>query len=242
VIERVQRWRTWAQRLRDRHARRAQRELPAAMTLLHRKLPVTLMHVAVGLPFTVMVAPRISFASAPHPTAVSVMHARDREIAAVPETVPGRVLENRAQAAAGEVTAAAVEAAVTRNYFVRRMTIAAEMARLLRLSRVVQVSESECLKTRSTAAVALEHTTLLRRRFRREESISTMAVRQVRQSVLQRSATHETGSPAPPPERTRAWAAPPHQPVLPSLDSITDHVIQQIDRKLVAHRERMGRI
>jgi len=43
--------------------------------------------------------------------------------------------------------------------------------------------------------------------------------------------------------RQAEWISPPHdQPSMPGVDALTNHVIQQLDRRLVAYRERMGRI
>jgi hypothetical protein len=87
----------------------------------------------------------------------------------------------------------------------------------------------------------VEHFARLRRRFHREELNATTSMQHMQRITRQTEPPNRPAKPWYTAERERPWANDP-QPQFPSMESITSHVIEQIDRKLVAHRERMGRI
>jgi hypothetical protein len=214
------------------------------MTLLERRLPVSLLRVEAHRPCTILIAPRISVDLSLAAPSVRVVEKRDRESAITRERVVGVVVENRTAAAPGAAPGEeAARAALAKRYFVSRSTIAEETLRKLRRSTIERTEETLATARRATAELAVEHAALLKRRFQREETTLLLASRQVRRSVAKSApaAAAETFAPNPAPERARPWPASA-QPAAPSLDFIADHVMQQIDRKLVAHRERMGRI
>lgn len=95
-----------------------------------------------------------------------------------------------------------------------------------------------------TVETTAEQMTRLRRLAHREETT------QVEPRLSLRAApapAQPTDPPAVQPAQRQArqaeWTSPTHdQAAMPGADALTNHVIQQLDRRLVAYRERMGRI
>jgi len=244
VIGRVKHWRSWAARLIGRHARTFERR-GLSMMLLRRSAPVILTHVTLRRCGSVVLSPRISAALSLDLPSVRVAEPRDVERTVVVQRVPGRLIHPPAASTPVAAAEAARQVALSTRYFVSRTAVDETSIRLLRRSRIDEALETRTFTRRSTSEVALEHATLLKRRLQREETTLTLAAREVRQNVVKNTPPAKRGeqsaTPAPA-ERLKNWPAAPQQPPMPTLDSITDHVIRQFDRKLTAHRERMGRV
>jgi hypothetical protein len=241
VIERVKRWQSWAAKFGERYARRTGRGT-SSFTLLKRAFGVSMTHSRVVRPFTLIVAPRVSVDGRSWVSPVRTNEMRERERV----VVHAGSRKGLAPAEVGAAPPAAfplttVETAMSR-YFVSRSEYALESRRILRRVQTELAGETETLRRRNCSTVAVEHAALLKRRFQREESTLTTTVRSIQRQVVRSApAQPEAHSSRPSlPESVLAWPAAPSP--MPTLDSISDHVMQQIDRKLVAHRERMGRI
>ena len=239
----IGRWASWATGLRQRHARLIERR-GIGMTVLQRSLPVSLTHVAIHRSCAVAVAPRISVALHVGGTDIRVIESVEHERTVVLQKSPGRFVDRQVSIAQEPPTVAATQASLARRSFVNRLELVEQSLRVLRRADITQEMEGGITRRRSTSELALEHVTLLKRRLQREESTLAIAVRQVRQNVAKQTPVQPAATEFGPPagtERSRVWPATAPPP-LPTLDSISDHVLQQIDRKLVAHRERMGRV
>jgi hypothetical protein len=150
--------------------------------------------------------------------------------------VRGSLVEHRPAESPPPPAELALHASLTRRYFESRTAISEQNLHLLRRSRTEETLHAKSILHRSTSELAVEHAALIKRRFQREESTLAWAVRQVRQNVLkpapaQPPAAHHS---TPPPDRALTTSAALKQCKL----AVTDRD-QQIDHKLVAHRERI---
>ncbi|MDX2152658.1 MAG: hypothetical protein SFV54_18095 [Bryobacteraceae bacterium] len=235
-------WRSWAGELRARYARGARRVSPATMTLaLERPPAATLLQpVCVRVSFAsrhAHYAPTLSFPGVPARELVRETHTDSRhtvrERPATPPSAPAP------------------------------MTLAAVREEITRLSRFAEIV-TERVTTRHAPSTATLIQPILESHSRL--LLSAPAAGDATRRIVERARRAEVPPPPTPrtlvtppaPARTpdehrandtrqlsapRPTPAPFAQPeqTLP-LDSIAQYVMQQMDRKLIAHRERMGRI
>jgi len=237
-------WRHWPQALRARYALAVTRPAGVGMALLNRREPLVRIRPQVTIQASWNVTATLQRIEQSHPRHAAMQLRETREvgrevISTLHTPAPARPGENGPQQTplrevVREVGSAPmpneppVRSISTLSVLHRHSTIDEQSQRRRRLTLTTDVARSLRERLRVSAA--------------RVETPRLEPVRLVEAMPAPRPsaavATRETDTPSRVTQRTPVL---PQQPQL-DVDSITNHVIQQLDHRLIAFRERMGRV
>lgn len=250
----MNRWIRWADRLRRRHSRRERDGVQRTMVLAHRATAIT-SQLFTNRRTIVHLHAHISVLSMPGP-AMFVRCVTARAATAVgPLRVQGRTAAGGAPLPASDGPGAPAQALVVRTApaFVRRSDVLRHDARPATERRSGALQDALGARVgpmpslRRPAVPSAAHADLpgrLRRRAVREElpipgrtTVLVRAAAAVAAGARQRDEIEREFSAAARSARTPPVAAP-----AVNVEALTSQVIQQLDRRLLAYRERMGKV
>ena len=249
MLGRIRRWTGWAQALRAKHARLAVRHHPAAMALSRPRAPWMLapsFHTNPQISFTV----RMQNAPAPVQPRVAPVHRRELPVPAQrtplqlrnapvqPSIAPvTQIVAARPQALA-PLTA---KAAPPRwDIVLTRRSIATHV--LMQTRRVEELVRTLCSATTPAhpPAEIAQRVTRQSARYEERPAAQAMALRPQLAPAMPEAQRAPLEQPRIEREWNRSHPTPP--PIMtPNIDTLTTQVMDQIDRRVIAWRERMGK-
>ena len=255
---RARRWKSWARQLKERHGHAARRQAAASMVLLRFRNGVAIQHnwrpqlwvtvrAGAGLRVTATQVVRTAAREISQggqgtvPRSVTPLFGREPAVRAVRREVPPGTQNEKARASAtpdmqvvpGRYSAVSADTRGTR----KELTVVTESIARQAIRRTQQFEDCVVRTVRREAEHRLQ--SLVRRNSRREEMPPPMpmvlrpAAAAVQPTAPQASDEHAVH------EREMAREFTPAPAI--NINSLTEQVMDQIDRRVVAWRERMGK-
>jgi hypothetical protein len=249
----VSRWRTWAEELRNRHGRRERTRAFRSVVFVRHPRPMSQVLVA-NQRTSLHVHARLQASWRVAPTLTLRPHARQTLSVSPPQALPPRSLSMTSSFGTGGVRtrpSRPLFAAPHQAFVAARRGAAASMQTdpPPRRPRALQRSDALTLQrpSRKGARVAIvDSLTALPVRLRRQGARHELPV-QTSTVALARTSPRVAPAVSTQPAVARGQSSvpsswtPPASPAM-TVETLTSHVMQQLDRRLVAYRERMGRV
>lgn len=240
----MKRWTSWAQQFRSRYGRREWRSAAGSMVFLRRHAPVSQSFLVSSprIGVTLQVRAGVTLAHSP-----IVPLAASRPAPSISTTLRQTVVHNAspqiatAQLPPTQPAPAAVIHRRTVMFAPRPQAVAIQRQATPQRTDLPALVTAWRAKPAPTQA-AIELPAILKRRvIRTEQSVQEPARILPAPAAKAAAQSNNTQAPA---QHTPAMPPPPAMQTAPAfnVDALTSQVIQQIDRRLIAYRERMGRV
>jgi hypothetical protein len=240
----MNRWIQWARRLRSRHGRVETRRLLAGM-VFHRPLRMlrprqigssTRIRISVYAPMRVVLRPMIAAPLQAHAPQPQVFVTQMRQLVGSLQT-PADVTSVERLPIPGTLQSTKFvhthSAATVHTKSLERIWLPVCELAAVWLRKPLVTTEAQALPMR-----------LRQNSVRAERSPADLPriVNPARRDAPRKTASARTPEAGPASRTPASWAQPPAPVPVINVDTLTSQVMQQIDRRLVAYRERMGRV